>query len=204
MYDNFKVWENYLYVSLDANELHDAIEAFRRVAEIKSKSSQSLIFDIELLILTLQKILKSTDKEENSRLLSKFGQLLDYLCTHTSNSDALFKLCRNVNEMKGDYRKALEFQQKAFRILMHQPEIEHDESKFKSVVQGALDMVHCYESLGPKQVPSRMSDDVETLCKDWKYQSRLLLRSLLGRCKDSFEGHSDYDILAQELQRLKS
>jgi tetratricopeptide (TPR) repeat protein len=163
MYDNYKVWENYLYVSLEANELSDAIEAFRRVAEIKLKGAHTHIVDIELLLLTLPMILKKTEVDERQRLISKFGQLLDYLSAHTSNSDSLFKLCRDFYEIRSDYRKALEFQQKAYRILIHQPELEHDESRFKSAIQGALDMVHCYERLGPKHVPSRVSEDLEIL-----------------------------------------
>lgn len=76
-YDNWKIWENFLFVSIDIGSFEDAINAYNRLIEIKEK-----YFDEEVLKILIKAIADNiTDFEgkASSRLKKKALEMLAHI-----------------------------------------------------------------------------------------------------------------------------
>ncbi|KAJ2344654.1 hypothetical protein GGH91_002795 [Coemansia sp. RSA 2671] len=115
-----------------------------------------------------------------------------------------------------DYGHCLDCYIKAYRCLSQMPQIAYAQPVFSDATEAALELVSMYENLGDKTqtvrvatdadaaVPEHKSAAVEQLvCADWKYQSRMLLRTLIGKGKDSFEGTPAFVRLTEALSALR-
>ncbi|CAG8796422.1 10438_t:CDS:1, partial [Racocetra persica] len=77
----------------------------------------------------------------------------------------------------------------------------------------ALEVVEAYQNLGDLKISHNdkevSSEDSKTeissavVCKDWKYQAKSLLTSLIGKTRN-FEGTEMHDKLKETLKELKS
>jgi guanylate kinase len=81
---------------------------------------------------------------------------------------------------------------------MHDPRIETEESIFEDVTTVALETVDMYENLGEKK------EDGELVCADWKYQSRQILKGLMGKVRDVFEDTPSYERLKERMDDLRN
>jgi guanylate kinase len=55
-----------------------------------------------------------------------------------------------------------------------------------------------YENLGEKK------EDGELVCADWKYQSRQILKGLMGKVRDVFEDTPSYERLKERMDDLRN
>ncbi|KAJ2136215.1 hypothetical protein GGH17_002050 [Coemansia sp. RSA 788] len=101
------------------------------------------------------------------------------------------------------------------------PQVSYAPPVFNDAVDAALELVSMYENFGEKtqvvRVPSESNDQdgvvpserktvaVEQLvCADWKHQAKMVLRGLIGKGKESFEGTPAYIKLVDALNELRS
>ncbi|KAJ1867723.1 hypothetical protein LPJ78_000775 [Coemansia sp. RSA 989] len=130
-----------------------------------------------------------------------------------------------------DFSHCLDCYIKAYRCLSQLPQVAYAPPVFKDAVAAALDLVSMYENLGSKtqvvrvattepgdqQISSpaaegsadaepsepKMAAVEQPICADWKHKSKMLLRGLIGKCKESFEGTPEYARLTEALSELR-
>ncbi|KAJ3224590.1 hypothetical protein HK099_008199 [Clydaea vesicula] len=214
MFDNFKVWENFLYVSLDLLEFREAILAIQRLTDLrwdKIKSSDKAV-DIECLDILVSAVINGvSDANGNSatELTSKLKSLLTHITSKIGNSPELFLICAKFEKHLKDYRKAIDFTLKAYRIWLFHPELNLNPKVFEKCVQTCLSLCDTYEELGPLTQRERMGsveDNVlssDVVCKDWKYQIKLILKTLVGRTRTSYESTDSHILLLEKLEATK-
>ncbi|KAI9208102.1 uncharacterized protein BJ171DRAFT_557816 [Polychytrium aggregatum] len=224
-YENYKVWQNYMYTSCDLKEFKETIRAMERIFDIQmERSKDESIVDLEVLdILVDAVVVNETDADGNAALLlaPKIAGLLEHITSKITNNPDIFTTSARFYFSVARYRRSLDCHLKAYRVLQHQPSLTTDEAIFKRAATAALELVDAYIALGPKKEVARMgemssaptdeaqepadagqSDEGEVVCKDWAYQAKMTLRTLIGRTKDSFEGHELHDALKEKLAEI--
>ncbi|CRK94488.1 CLUMA_CG007994, isoform A [Clunio marinus] len=89
-FDNWKIWENFLLVSVDVGCFEDALNAYNRLIELKNK-----YFDEEVLTIIMKAIANDlTDAEglATSRLRKKALEMLAHLGSIHSNEGVVWEL----------------------------------------------------------------------------------------------------------------
>ncbi|KAJ1767649.1 hypothetical protein IW140_005903 [Coemansia sp. RSA 1813] len=130
-----------------------------------------------------------------------------------------------------DYRHCLDCYIKAYRCLSQRPEITYAPPIFNDAAEAALELVSMYENVGDKmqavtRVPTSSGGDseqpdqqlpdssdansvrkaaavAEPVCADWRHQAKMVLRGLIGKGKESFDGTPSYIRLIEALKELR-
>ncbi|KAK9728459.1 hypothetical protein K7432_001062 [Basidiobolus ranarum] len=219
-FDSWKIWTNYLYVCVDIGSFSEAIRAYQRVIDLRWEKDGESCVDVEVLRIIVSACTRDVNDFFNqpvSKLANRIESLLiDTITSRITQNLFVWNIVADFYFWKGDYGKCLDCHIKAYRTVLHQQSLETDEKVFKSVAEAALDLVDWYRNLGSKSVcvpidaecddgvvPKKRIDG-EVVCKDWKYQAKMLLRSLIGRTRDMFEGTETHDRLVEELKELNS
>jgi len=111
----------------------------------------------------------------------KVENLLDHITSKIANNLEIFKICGNYWIWKKDYRKALDYKLKAYRITLHDPNLLNDTTIFEKTATLAIELVEDYQNYGSKNL-----ENGEPVLRDWIYQSKMILRTLIGRTKVKF------------------
>ncbi|KND03282.1 tetratricopeptide repeat-containing protein EMW1 [Spizellomyces punctatus DAOM BR117] len=218
-FDNSKIWENYLYTSIDLGEFQEAIHAMERVLDTRwdKAGEKENVVDVEVLDILVNAVVNDIADAKGqpaSRLSSKLNRLLNSITSKVATNPAVFSCVAKFAASRGLYRRALDYRLKAYRCLLHHPQMADDEYVFKMTVAKALELVDAYVTDGPRMEAVRMGateDDPgkgeearqeEMVCKDWAYQARMVLRTLIGRTKSTFEDHPQHDELKGKLQEI--
>ncbi|EEB06248.1 TTC27 family TPR repeat protein [Schizosaccharomyces japonicus yFS275] len=198
MYENWRVWENYMLVSVDVGEWSEVIRAMRRIIELRSKSKGETAVDVQCLDLLVNHVTQhcKDDTDILARLLTELFAIIIPLIT---NDVRLWKLVARFMFWRQRWAESLDATLKAYRVLLSSPNITSELAVWDKTVDGALDVVDAYTNLGEK--PGRMGGVV---AKDWKFKSRSVLRSLMGRGKGIWEETESYQKLQKAMEDLKS
>ncbi|CAO3662804.1 unnamed protein product [Rhizopus stolonifer] len=201
-FDSWKMWQNLLFVSMDVGQFADAIYAMQRVVELRWDKSRDKAVDIGVLRMMIESVIqnwKDPHDRDCVRLARHVQRLLEeVILSRITNSPDIWMICAKFYLWQQRYTEALETSVKAYRAVMHDPRIETEESIFEDVTTVALETVDMYESLGDKK------QDGAPVCSDWRYQSRLIVKGLMGKVKDIFEDTPSYELLKERMEDLKN
>ncbi|XP_053685328.1 tetratricopeptide repeat protein 27 [Sabethes cyaneus] len=110
-FDNWKVWENFLLVSIDTKNYEDAINAYERLMELKDKFEDHEILEI-LTKVVFEGALDASDNS-SQRLTKKMLQLLGHACARNVSNGYLYELSaqlegedmlKKANKLQNAYR----------------------------------------------------------------------------------------------------
>lgn len=210
-YDNSKIWENYLFVSVDLGEFGESILAMTRVLELRydKAGEKNSVVDVEILSILVDAVtqdLPDATGQPGSKYTARLSTLLNSITEKISNDPDIFSVVGRFYRSRGQYRKALELRMKAYRCLLHHPNMNDDEVVFGKMVEKVLEVVEALVEDGAKMERVRMSGgeegEEEMVCKDWKYQARMVLKTVIGRTRDVFEGHPKWEGLRERLAEV--
>lgn len=201
-FDNWKMWQNFLFVSIDVGQFADAIFAMQRIVELRWDKVRDQAVDVGVLRMIVENVIqnwKDPHDRDGSRLSRHVQRLLEeVILNRITNSPDIWMICAKFYLWQGRYVEALETSVKAYRSVMHDPRIETEEVVFDDVTIVALETVDMYENLGDKK------QDGAPVCADWRYQSRLILKGLMGKVRDIFEDTKSYEQLQERMNDLKN
>lgn len=199
-FESWRMWENYMLVSLDILEYGEVVRAMRRVIEIRTDVGESAI-DIDVLRMLIQEVIGETLSEDDQELRGLprmvndlMVKVIQPLITHDPR---LWKLLAKLYIWRKKYAEALEAHEKAYRCLTGKM-IETELPVFEEAVEAVEELTDAYRSLGPME--GRMGGEV---AKDWRFKGRSVLRTLKGR-GSNFEDTTAYQKLLDLLEDLKS
>lgn len=201
-YDSWKMWQNLLFVAIDVGQFADAIFAMQRVVELRWDKVREQSVDVGVLRMIVESVIqnwKDPHDRDGARLSQHVQRLLEEIILgRITNSPEIWMICAKFYLWQHRYVEALETSVKAYRAVMHDPRIETEESVFDDVTTIALETVDMYENLGEKK------QDGAPVCADWRYQSRLILKGLMGKVRDIFEDTKSYEQLQERMNDLKN
>ncbi|CAG8557391.1 10089_t:CDS:1 [Dentiscutata erythropus] len=218
-YDSWRIWTNYMYTAVDIGEFSETIRAMQRVVDLRWEKEKESCIDLDVLEILVNAITQGildANKNSASRLAPRLENLLtETITSRMTSHPRIWQLCAQFWFWKKEYDKALESHLRAYRCILHNPRLETSEDIFKQAANTAIEVVEAYQNLGDltivhKNSKEKMtSEDSQTevsttlVCKDWKYQAKSLLTSLIGKTKN-FEGTEMHDKLKETLKELKS
>ncbi|KAI8085879.1 uncharacterized protein B0P05DRAFT_534074 [Gilbertella persicaria] len=201
-FDNWKMWQNLLFVSIDVGQFADAIYAMQRVVELRWDKVRDEAVDIGVLRMIVENVIqnwKDPFDRDGARLSRHVQRLLEeVILSRITNSPDIWMICAKFYLWQCRYVDALETSVKAYRSVMHDPRIETEVTVFDDVTIVALETVDMYENLGEKTV------DGAPVCEDWRYQSRLILKGLMGKVRDIFDDTTSYERLKDRMDELRN
>lgn len=112
-YNNWKVWENFLVVSVDTGNFEDVINAYQRLVELKEK-----YLDVEVLEIVVKAIadnIPDSQGRPSTRLKKKMNNLLAHQCVQYANEAEVWQLSALLAENELSRAQKL---QKAYRAYV--------------------------------------------------------------------------------------
>ncbi|KAI5960086.1 uncharacterized protein KGF55_004809 [Candida pseudojiufengensis] len=199
---SWRIFENYMNVASQLNEWNDVLFAYNELIQIKKNDGDSAI-DLPMLE-KLAEILISSDY--NDTKLTHFQKTcIDLICNKIpsiiTSSSRCWKIVARVELWRQKPWLALEYNEKAYRVLLHNPELESNENIWNEVVEACDDLVSAFESLG--ELPGKHGAG-DLVCKDWKYKARTTIRSLMSKGKDSWEDSKGWEKLIELKEQLNN
>ncbi|KAG5419051.1 hypothetical protein I9W82_002818 [Candida metapsilosis] len=200
---SWKVYENYMNVAMQLNEWNDVLIAYRELLSLRKDEGDSVI-DIPVLE-RLSEILISSEYPQEGQHLSHFQRsciqlICETLPTLITTSARCWRIVARVELWRKRPWSALECHEKAYRALLHNPDIEVNEEVWNEVVDACSDLVGAFESLG--ELPGKHGAG-DLVCKDWKYKAKTTVRSLMSKGKDIWEDTPGWETLLQLKEDLK-
>ncbi|GAA5993842.1 hypothetical protein JCM11641_006758 [Rhodosporidiobolus odoratus] len=209
-YDSWRLWYNYMIVSVDVGELSEACRSLDRIIQMRVDKDGEGAVDLDVLDRLVEAVTRA-GRDENDKgeevvdpnsgkgLLKPVQHLLEQtILPHVSNSPRIFLAHARLLLALSDYAGALEAHLKAYRAVVVDPTFERDLTAFRAAVERVEEVVTMLENLGSKDGP-----DGELVKKDWKFQARSLVRTFMGRTRDCFEDTEEYERLKEQLKELK-
>ncbi|KAI0243863.1 hypothetical protein L0F63_006528 [Massospora cicadina] len=205
-YANWKMWTNFLYIALDLGHFSDALRAMEHIVDLRWEACKEKCVDSEILSILINAVV--TDATDASgqgagRFRASLLRLVDETVLGRMAGDPhLWKLAAKLHGSGPSPNpfRALECHRRAFRCSLNHPDLLTDHEAFSTCATSALDLVDAYANYGPLPSPE---DCEKPVCADWVYQSRLLLRNLISRTRDSFETDPEHDLLVKALEEIK-
>ncbi|GAA5815018.1 hypothetical protein MFLAVUS_008524 [Mucor flavus] len=201
-FDSWKMWQNLLFTAVDVGQFADAIYAMQRVVELRWDTARDEAVDVGVLRMIVENVIqnwKDPHDRDGARLSQHVQRLLeDVILCRITNSPDIWMICAKFYLWQKRYADALDTSVKAYRSVMHDPRIETEITVFDDVTIVALETVDMYENLGEK------TQNGATVCADWRYQSRLILKGLMGKVRDIFDDTKSYEQLKERMDDLKN
>ncbi|BGP16213.1 hypothetical protein JCM10213_007070 [Rhodosporidiobolus nylandii] len=209
-YDSWRLWYNYMVVSVDVGELSEACRALDRMVSMRVDKDGEAAVDIEVLERLVDAVTRvGRDEDEKGEevvdpnsgkgLLKPVQHLLEQtILPRVSDSPRIFLAHARLLLALQDYGGALDAHLKAYRAQVSDPAVERDLGAFKAAAERVEEVVTMLENLGEKD-----AKDGGVVAKDWKFQARSLVRTFLGRTKDAFEDEDEYERLKELLKELR-
>jgi tetratricopeptide (TPR) repeat protein len=198
-YENWKIWQNYMFVSIDVGEFPEAVRSLKRVIDVLGEKNGESCLDVEVVEIMVQRALQDDPAEERGVGKQVLELFLKNIVPLITTSPQLWNSAAKLYLWRGSYSNALDASVKAFRTYLNHPGLETDTKVWEAGVEEAERLVDAYRNLGER--PGRMGGMV---CKDWKYQARSALRGLKGRGKVRHEGTAGWEKIEELLVELKN
>ncbi|WWD16174.1 hypothetical protein CI109_100599 [Kwoniella shandongensis] len=226
-YANWRMWQNYMIVAIDVGELSEAARAMTRVIEEIATKDPILAVDPDVLDKLVDSVTRDdfslaeagengekavpNTSNEGFGLLPIVERLFDVtILPRISDSPRVWRAHGRLLRWKEDWEGALEDYTRAYRCgVVSDEKVERDVEKWREAVTELEDLVAVMSVLGPKakaQVEKREEAEGTTKRKkgDWKFAAKGLVRTFMGRTRESFEGEKEWERLQELLDELKN
>ncbi|KAJ1547891.1 hypothetical protein HK096_009770, partial [Nowakowskiella sp. JEL0078] len=182
-FENYQIWQNYMYTSVDLGEFSEVMRSMKRILELRwdKTLNKETVVDIEILNILIDAISKDmvdADGAGSSRHISQFTKLLSSITAKISTFPPIFETASRFHKIIGDYRASIDDLVKSYRIHVHSPALTTDSEVFKKTANSAINLVEAYVNLGQLKL-----EGGEIVCADWKYQAKMVLKGLIGKTK---------------------
>ncbi|KAF8592276.1 tetratricopeptide repeat domain 27 [Ramaria rubella] len=202
-YENWRMWVNYMVVSVDVGELAEATRATSRIVELRAERDGAGCVDEEVLERLVDAVTRvpfdqPTDatgrtSNEGLGLLPRVLDLFERTILPRLSSPRIFRAYARLLTWQGRWADTLKAHLDAYREgpAGQMTNSETDVGKWREAVGEVEDVVDVMRNFGPRADGSR-----------WLFQARSVVRSFMGKTKD-FEDEPEWEklvALREELQ----
>lgn len=201
---NWRIWENYLIVSVKLHEWDDVLLACKQLVNIRRDKEGEGSIDLPVVEKLVELLVSTEYPREDSDLELTFFQrsCIEFVCTTPSvitTSARTWRLVARVELWRRRPWASLECHERAYRAVAHNPNLEIDEKVWNETVDACEDLVAAYESLG--EMEGRYGNG-SLVCKDWKYKARSTIKALLSKGKNHWEDSDGWERLMDTRRQL--
>lgn len=201
-YENWRMWYNYMIVSMDVGELNEACRALGRVVEETSGQVGAKSVDEDVLDRLVNAVTKAPREEENDAdsdippnpnegrwLFKNVNNLFERIVLPRVSSPRVFRAYARLLTWQNKWEEAIKAYLDAYRngVAGTMEKGETDVERWREAVKEVQEIVDLLRNFGPR---------VEGY--SWRLQARSIVRIFVGRTKD-FEDEPEWERL-RELQ----
>ena len=206
-----RIWHNQLAVSmaLQPASLADALTAQSQILSLRGATDGEAGVDAAFLeALVAHLVAESPGGFDAARpgLARVAVRVLDErVVPLITGREELWHLMGTVYLWRGKPGKALEAEEKAWRVVSQRPGWETgSERQWDEVVEETERLVRSYEDLGQREKTEGLAaGSGEVVEKQWKFKARSAVRGILGKGKGSWEGTKGWNTLQELLDGLR-
>ncbi|WFD18788.1 hypothetical protein MCAP1_000999 [Malassezia caprae] len=231
-FESWRVWTNYMIVSVDVGLLSEAARALTRIVEIRTReSSQSAretqaaasIVDMAVLNKLVDAVIRApaAEAEDASAPVSAVRRanegeglrpvverlFVDTLLPRFSSEPALWQAYARLLFAQNEFRAMLTARIQSFQCGLGSPEaldVVTDRPTWIRAKDELQELCDLLENLATRPASP---DSSEEALPDWRFRARTLVRTFMARTRDSFDTDPAWDELtelAAALQRGRS
>lgn len=207
-YDNWRMWMNYMVVSMDVGELTEACRALARVVERRADKDGSSSVDEDALDKLVDAATRSVAQAETEppearqqrswspkELLKRVTELLDNTILPRVATTRVYRARARLHTFHADYESAIRLYMDAYRLSvagsMEKGETEAD--NWRIAVTEVEEIVDILRNFGPKVEGYK-----------WGLQARSIVRSFMGKTRGTFDDEPEWQRLVDLTEDLKS
>lgn len=214
-HDNWKIWDNVITIAgrMSPPSFPEILMGMRAVLRIRAPAIGENAIDVDILRtlileVTSREHLQNTNPEESaggiytpprgSLARATISLVDEEIVPLITKRYELWKLVEKLALYCRDYANALSCAEKAWRMSQGEGWLEK-EDMWKGVVAATDNLVSAYENYGPQKKAD--GSEVE---KGWRMKARSAVRGVMGKAKDVWERTSEWEVLEDRLEELKS
>jgi len=207
-YDNWRMWMNYMVVSMDVGELTEACRALARVVERRADKDGSSSVDEDVLDKLVDAATRSVAQAETEspevqqqrswspkELLKRVTELLDNTILPRVATARVYRARARLYTFHADYESAIRLYMDAYRLSVagSMEKGETDVDNWRVAVTEVEEIVDVLRNFGPKVEGYK-----------WGLQGRSIIRSFMGKTREIFEDEPEWQRLVDLAEDLKS
>jgi len=218
-YNNWRMWTNFMIVSVDVGELAEACRAMGRVVEERADKDGAGCVDIAVLQRLVDAVIRSPkDQAELSELAPNANEGLGLykrvddlftriILTRISTSPRIFSAHARLLVWRGRWSEALEAHEAAYRCgIAIDQSVETDLQKWRDAVDEVTEFVDVLRNFGPRASEEDREngepDGKKKRSGSWQFRARAVVRTFMGRTKEAFENEPEWVKLTELLDSL--
>jgi len=227
-HDSWRVWANYMIVSVDAGMLAEACRALARVVELRSRSAkteaekaEAVDFDVLDRLVRAVTLAPSDEAEaaaaaeaEPASQNPNDGHGLrpavealfkDVLLSRISSSSRIWQVYAKLLMWKRDYAGCLAAHMESYQHGAGDSTndvVLSDKAHWLEGVQEVVDLVDLMDNLGSRPV-SAEEETEKLVMPDWKFKARSIVRLFMGRGKELYGDEPEWERLVDLRDRLR-
>lgn len=204
-YENWRMWNNYMIVSMDVGELSEACRALGRVVEERSSKDGANCVDVDVLDRLVNAVTRASAKadeesdntasnpNEGRGLLRRVTDLFERTILPRVSSPRIFRARARLLTWQGRLEEALNTYLEAYRngVASTIEKGETDVGRWREGASEVEETVDVLRNFGPK---------VEGF--KWKLQARSIVRTFMARTKD-FEDEPEWARLTDLQEEMR-
>lgn len=206
-YDNWRMWMNYMVVSVDVGELTEACRALARIVERRADKDGSSSVDEDVLDKLVGAATRSVAQAETEspeaqqqtswtpkELLKRVTELLDNTILPRVATARVFRARARLYTFGADYESAIRLYMDGYRLSVagSAEKGEMDVDNWRVAVTEVEEMVEVLRNFGPKIEGYK-----------WGLQARSIVRNFTGKTREDFEGEPEWQRLEDLTEELK-
>lgn len=231
-FDSWRVWANYMMVSVDIGRLSEAARAMARVVEIRSREASSSlaehsaeeIVDLAVLQRLVGAVTRAPANEadavaddapkdgrvvhnpdEGHGLRPAVERLFEQtLLPRFSTHAAVLQIYARFLFWQGKYRAMLDARIKSFRYGLGSADATAVITDVATFRLAQEELDELLDAIENTGARPAAPGSTEEAMPDWRFQARTLLRNFLARTRDSFDDTDEYEALQQRLATFRS
>lgn len=220
-FESWRVWTNYMVVSVDVGMLSEAARAMTRVVEIRTHEQScstsrgdvdvSDMVDMGVLNKLVDAVIRPHDADDEvhnkhagvglqSAVLRLFEQTL---LPRFTTSPPIWQSYARLMFAMGHFRATLEARIQSFQSgagSADSMDVVTDKSAWLRAKDELQDVCDALMNLGGRPA---LPDSHEEAMPDWRFRARTLVRTFMSRTRDSFEDEAEWAELQELLEDLK-
>lgn len=218
-FESWRVWANYMIVSVDVGMLREAARALARVVEIRTReksfsaSDKAVnvhdMVDMGVLNKLVDAVIRPANVEEEATqegagLRPTVERLFEQTLLPRFSTDApIWQSYARLTFASGHYRKMLDARVQAFQCGLgaaDRLDVVTAKNVWLLAKDELLELCDVLANLATR--PAEPGSDEEAM-PDWRFRARTLVRAFMSRTRDSFEDEPAWEELVACLEELK-
>jgi tetratricopeptide (TPR) repeat protein len=220
-FENWRMWTNYMLISMDVGELSEACQALGRVVELRAEKDGSKVVDIDVLDRLVGAVTRGENDESGTsggvedqvedpktRITHGLERQVTELFSRTilpriSSSPRIFQAYARLLTHKEQWVGALEAHLNAYRTSVgSDTTVETDIARWREAITEVEEIVDILRNLGPKALAGHGTPD-SPQTQNWDFQAKSIVRSFMGRTKESFGDEPEWERLTALMTELR-